>query len=84
MIGRKEEKFILREAFLSKQSELIAVYGRRGVGKTFLIREHYADKIVYSMSGLFEASSYHVSVAKWFFNCRLCRFIFYLVFWLEL
>jgi AAA+ ATPase superfamily predicted ATPase len=39
VIGRKEEKQILLEAMQSGNPELIAVYGRRRVGKTYLIRQ---------------------------------------------
>lgn len=56
MVGRIEEIKTLNEAFYSKQSELIAIYGRRRIGKTFLIREHFAEKLVFSSSGLFEAT----------------------------
>jgi predicted AAA+ superfamily ATPase len=36
MIGRKEEIHVLEQAFASKKPELIAILGRRRVGKTFL------------------------------------------------
>ena len=39
MVGRKEEQRKLREAYDSKISEFVVVYGRRRVGKTFLVRE---------------------------------------------
>lgn len=37
LIGREKEKQILIDAFHSEYSQFIAVYGRRRVGKTFLI-----------------------------------------------
>ena len=37
LIGRKAEIDILNEALTSNGAELVAVYGRRRVGKTFLI-----------------------------------------------
>ncbi|MDR2472090.1 MAG: ATP-binding protein [Tannerella sp.] len=49
IIGREREKKKLEEIFASKRSEFVAVYGRRRVGKTFLIRflfcpqRHYTD-----------------------------------------
>lgn len=52
VIGRENEKEILREALASRQSELIAVYGRRRVGKTFLIRECLKKHIVFEITGL--------------------------------
>ena len=39
IIGRAEEIKILQNALNSEESEFIAVYGRRRVGKTYLIRE---------------------------------------------
>ena len=36
----------------NNKSELIAVYGRRRVGKTFLIREFYSNHIVFDVTGL--------------------------------
>ena len=45
MIGRKEEWDILNRAFHSQEPEMVAVIGRRRVGKTFLIRKVYEGKI---------------------------------------
>ena len=56
LIGRKAEKEILRKALMSKESEMISVIGRRRVGKTYLIRTAYADKIVFEISGLQNAT----------------------------
>ena len=39
IIGRKKEIQKLDSIVQSKKSEFLAVYGRRRVGKTFLIRE---------------------------------------------
>ena len=41
LIGRGIETSVLKNALLSTSSEFIAVYGRRRVGKTYLIREKY-------------------------------------------
>ena len=38
IIGRFREQELLKELFDSKKSEFIAVYGRRRVGKTYLIK----------------------------------------------
>lgn len=38
IIGRLREKAILKELIESKKSEFIAIYGRRRVGKTYLIK----------------------------------------------
>ena len=52
LIGREQEKSILHEAINSADAELVAVYGRRRVGKTFLIREVYKDRIIFELSGI--------------------------------
>lgn len=56
IIGRKNERELLQNALDSHQSELIAVYGRRRVGKTFLIWECYRNDIVFEVTGLFNGS----------------------------
>ena len=52
IIGRKEEQKILLSAVQSEYSEFIAVYGRRRVGKTFLIRETFGYKFTFQHTGL--------------------------------
>lgn len=41
IIGRKPEQKELLDAANSEYSKFVAVYGRRRVGKTFLIRETF-------------------------------------------
>ena len=52
IIGRKEEQQILRSAVQSENSEFVAVYGRRRVGKTYLIRETFGYKFTFQHTGL--------------------------------
>ena len=52
IIGRAREKDKLAESMKSHRSELIAIYGRRRIGKTYLIREFYSKDIIFSFSGL--------------------------------
>lgn len=56
MVGRKTEIELLQNVIVSNKSELIAVYGRRRVGKTFLIRECYKKDIVFEVTGLFNGT----------------------------
>lgn len=56
VIGREEEKKLFQEALKSKVPELIAVYGRRRVGKTFLIRQALQKEIVFEFTGTKEAN----------------------------
>lgn len=52
IIGRKEEQQILLSAVQSENSEFVAVYGRRRVGKTYLIRETFGYKFTFQHTGL--------------------------------
>ncbi len=45
IVGRKEEQLILSKVLGNKEAQLVAVYGRRRIGKTFLIKSFFADKI---------------------------------------
>lgn len=56
LIGREQEKAILERALQSQMAEMVAVIGRRRVGKTFLIRSVYADKIRFEISGVQNAT----------------------------
>ena len=56
LIGREKEKDILLKALESEQSEFIAVYGRRRVGKTFLIRETFNYSFSFQHTGILDAS----------------------------
>ena len=56
LIGRKREISILNNKLQSNSSELISVYGRRRVGKTFLIREVYKSHMVFELTGYYKGS----------------------------
>ncbi len=51
ILARIKELRLLTQLYESQKSEFLAVYGRRRVGKTFLIREFFKNK------GLFFALS---------------------------
>ena len=51
MVGRKEEKRTLDEVMSRKEGQLVAVYGRRRVGKTYLIRQYFKDKFTFYHTG---------------------------------
>lgn len=51
IIGRKDELVKLRGAADSGKSEFVAVYGRRRIGKTFLIRQAY-ESFAFEHTGL--------------------------------
>lgn len=52
IIGRKKEIAELKRYYESGRAEFVAVYGRRRVGKTFLIDEVFHDDMVFHHTGL--------------------------------
>jgi AAA+ ATPase superfamily predicted ATPase len=56
IIGREAELNQLKKMLISDKSELVAIYGRRRVGKTFLIRETYKNHTVFEVSGIPDGS----------------------------
>ncbi len=56
IIGRKYEVERLERSLLSSDSELIAVYGRRRIGKTYLIRNVYKNHLRFEVTGLYQGT----------------------------
>jgi AAA+ ATPase superfamily predicted ATPase len=57
IIGREKEKRILSKILSLKEPEFLAIYGRRRVGKTFLIRNFFNDKGLYfEVTGQYKTS----------------------------
>ena len=52
IIGREKEKAALKEYNESGVPEFLVVYGRRRIGKTFLIREYFGGKFDFHVTGL--------------------------------
>lgn len=52
LIGRKDEIHRLKDAYSSEQSEFVAIYGRRRVGKTFLVREVFNYNFTFQHAGI--------------------------------
>ena len=52
MIGRIAEKARLLKYAESDESEFVAVYGRRRVGKTYLIRQTFQDRFSFQHTGI--------------------------------
>ena len=55
-IGREKEQQQLKEYLNSEQSEFIAVYGRRRVGKTFLIQKVIGNDYAFYVAGMNKVS----------------------------
>lgn len=52
IVGRKQEIEELLRIYNRKRAQLVAVYGRRRVGKTYLIRELFKDQFAFYHTGL--------------------------------
>ena len=52
MIGRIEEKRQLQQLLNEEEAQFVAVFGRRRIGKTFLIRESFDYKFTFQHTGL--------------------------------
>lgn len=52
MVGRMAEQRALKCAYESGESEFVAVYGRRRIGKTYLVREFFKGRILFEHTGL--------------------------------
>jgi AAA+ ATPase superfamily predicted ATPase len=50
IIGRVEEQKVLQKIFDSRQAEFLAIFGRRRVGKTYLIKRFFTKKSSYYFS----------------------------------
>jgi len=55
LIGREKEKEVLLKSVKSEQSEFVAVYGCRRVGKTFLVRETFEYNFAFQHTGILDA-----------------------------
>jgi AAA+ ATPase superfamily predicted ATPase len=54
--GRKHEITLMKKLLNSTESGLLAMYGRRRIGKTYLIERVYAENIVFCIIGMHRAS----------------------------
>ncbi len=52
IIGRERERAVLSSLHQSDNAEFLAVYGRRRVGKTFLVREFFEDSFAFYHTAL--------------------------------
>lgn len=56
IIGRKKEQELLKECYLSGKPEFVAVYGRRRIGKTFLVKQFFKEKFDFYFTGAYQAT----------------------------
>jgi uncharacterized protein len=55
LVGRNKEKTTMLSLLSTEEPEMLAIIGRRRVGKTFLIREVYKEVICFEMTGVQDA-----------------------------
>ncbi len=71
IIGRAEQKVTLKSFVEGDSSEFVVVYGRRRVGKTFLVREYFNNTFEFQLTGLANAGmkeqliNFHAAVQKY-------------------
>ena len=76
IVGRKKEIEILEEMTASKKAEFLAIYGRRRIGKTFLIKQFFKDKTLtfFKVTGLKDGlmsdqiSNFTKQISETFYN----------------
>ena len=56
IIGRKHEQDILSSCIESNRAEFIAVYGRRRIGKTFLVKQFFGNTFDFYATGVYKIS----------------------------
>ena len=56
LVGREKEKGLLKNCLESDKSEFVAVYGRRRVGKTFLVKEFFEGNFTFYSTGILNGS----------------------------
>jgi uncharacterized protein len=64
IIGREEEKQIFQELLDSPSSEFLAVYGRRRIGKTYLIENYYEHHMVFHHIALTGENNEEITMAE--------------------
>ncbi len=57
LIGRREEIDLLSKYCATDNNEMVAVYGRRRVGKTFLVRETLGELFDFSFVGMYKQTA---------------------------
>lgn len=74
VIGRHSEIQALQKYYNSGKAEFVAMYGRRRVGKTFLIRQYFQNKFTFDMTGVLEGnkseqmSAFHAALKLYGYN----------------
>ena len=51
-IGREYEKSLIQQYLDSPKAELVAIYGRRRVGKTYLVKSFFQNQFDFYFTGM--------------------------------
>jgi uncharacterized protein len=76
IIGRQEEIRVLTALLNTDRPTFVAVYGRRRVGKTFLIRNVYDNQFAFHVTGLANVDmshqliNFHAALVNYFPDCE--------------
>ena len=54
LVGRAKETEILENALIDEKSHFIAIYGRRRIGKTYLVQEVFRERFTFQHAGIYE------------------------------
>ena len=79
IVGRKKEILRLDRFVESKRSDFVVVYGRRRVGKTYLIREYFDNTFDFQVTGICDGSkemqlaNFGLALQKYFGESRVPR-----------
>ncbi|MFN3998746.1 AAA family ATPase [Algoriphagus sp.] len=57
IIGRKRERIRLQKLLTSRKSEFLAVFGRRRIGKTYLIKKYFNYQFDFFITGMANATT---------------------------
>ena len=57
LIGRRQEIQELQQAYDSDESKFVAIFGRRRIGKTYLVREVFRDNFAFTYSGMAQVTT---------------------------
>jgi AAA+ ATPase superfamily predicted ATPase len=72
IIGRNREQRLLQNRDESGRPEFVAIYGRRRVGKTYLVNEQFRGRITFSVTGIADEKKnvqlreFHAALQKYF------------------
>ncbi|MEZ4884182.1 MAG: ATP-binding protein [Chitinophagales bacterium] len=72
LIGRQKEIQKLRKHLQSHKSEFVAIYGRRRVGKTFLVRQVFDNQFAFQLTGMANVNTrgqltkFHAALQRYF------------------